>query len=79
MSMTQEGCCAIETNKARLKPWKEEMLRFRESCGRNIKLTMDINNAFKQQKVNGNPYQTEILVQEDDKEMVEEDTDVHIL
>jgi len=55
------------------------MLRFRESCGRNIKLTMDINNAFKQQKVNGNPYQTEILVQEDDKEMVEEDTDVHIL
>lgn len=39
---------------------------------------------LKQQKVNGDllypdPYKTEILVQEDEKEVVEEDTDVHSL
>lgn len=38
---------------------------------------------LKQQKVNGDllypdPYKTEILVQEDEKEVVEENIDVHI-
>jgi len=39
---------------------------------------------LKQPKVNGDllypdPYKTEILVQEDEKEVAEEDIDVHIL